>query len=195
MSNYLGGPGPELYYSLPAAVTKNTFTSQAVISAPGSGSIPRCMIPAEYFSQVGKSIHFEANGTIANTSAATFVFAAGLDAAAATIGGAGGATLFTAPSLTPTASTTCLWTMEYDIVCQAVGNLGTTLEIDGELDVSTVATDVWQTSGTKQLLMNQSTLTGLNNEIPLWLELFGTWSASSASNTTTVKQFKVYLEN
>jgi hypothetical protein len=43
--------------------------------------------------------------------------------------------------------------------------------------------------------MNQSTLTGLSNEINLWLELFGTWSASSASNTTTLKQFKVYLEN
>jgi hypothetical protein len=186
---------PELYYSLPSAVTKNTYTTQAPISAIASSSIPRCMIPAEYFSVIGKSIHFEANGTIANTSAATFVFAAGLDAVAGTIGGTGGATLFTAPAVTPTASTTCLWTMEYDIVCQAVGSLGTTLEIDGEIDLSTVATNTWQTSGTKQLLMNQSTLTGLSNEINLWLELFGTWSASSASNTTTLKQFKVYLEN
>jgi hypothetical protein len=184
----------ELFYCLPAAVTKNTYTSQAPISAIASTSVPRCMIPALYFSLIGKSARFTAWGTIANTSAATFIFAAGLDAAAGTIGGTGGGTLFTSASLTPTASVTAQWMMQGDVTCQAVGNLGTTLQVNAEIRVSNVASaGAWSTSFQDEMLA--TTLTGLNNEIPLFLELFGTWSASAAGNTTTLQQFKVYLDN
>lgn len=192
MSNYTGTQ-PELYYSLPAAVTKNTYTTQAPISAIASTSVPRCMIPAEYFSQIGKSVHWEANGTIGSAAGtATFVFAAGLDSTAGTIAGSGGATLFTAATLTPT-TTTVPWTIECDLVCQAVGNLGTTIQCNGEIDVHGGATSTWSTS--RSSLMFANNLTGLNNEINLFLELFGTWSVSAAGNTTTLQQFKVYLEN
>lgn len=184
---------PELYYSLPAPVTKNTYTTQAVISAAASSSVPRCMIPANYFSLIGKSAHFEANGTIANTAAATFIFAAGLDAAAGTIAGTGGATLFTTSAVTPTASTTCPFTLEFDLVASAVGNAGTTLQVAGEVNVHAAASAAWSTG--RQSNMVNGNVTGVNNEISLWLELFGTWSASSASNTTTLNAFKVYLEN
>lgn len=193
MSNYTGTVGPELYYALPATVTKNTFTTQAVISAAASSSIPRCMIPANYFNVIGKSIHFEANGTIANTAAATFIFAAGLDATAGTIAGTGGATLITTSALTPTAATTAPWTMTVDITTTAVGNAGTSLTCCGEIDVHAAASGAW--SSGRQATMWGNLLTGVNNEINLFLELFGTWSASSASNTTTLQQFKVYLEN
>lgn len=185
---------PELYYALPAAITKNTYTSQAPISAIASSSVPRCVVPALYFNQVGKAAHVKAWGTIANASAATFIFAAGLDAAAGTIGGTGGATLFTTAALTPTASVTAPWFLDMDITCQAVGNLGTTLQVNADLTVNNVASSgAWGTGSQETMCAN--TLTGLNNEIALWLELFGTWSASSASNTTTLQQFKVYLEN
>jgi hypothetical protein len=193
---------PELYYSLPSAVTKNTYTAQAPISALTTTSVPRCLIPALYFNTVGKSAHWEANGTIANTSAATFVFAAGLDTSPGTIAGTGGGTLFTMASVTPTAAVTCLFTMEFDIVCQAVGGGnsgtagGTTLQVNGEIHVSTIANQGWTAGSTaKQTAMAGNTVTGVNNEINLWLELFGTWSASAAGNTTTLQQFKVYLEN
>jgi hypothetical protein len=192
MSNY-SGQQPELYYSMPAAVTKNTYTAQAVISAVASSSVPRCLIPANYFSLIGKSMHFEANGTIANTAAATFVCAGGLDTAAGTIGGTGGATLFTTAAVTPTSATVCPFTLVFDVVAQAIGNLGTTLQINGEMDVHAAASSSW--SAGRQSTMIGNTLTGVNNELSLYLELFGTWNANSVSNTTTLQQFKVYLEN
>src|SRR5580765_772671 len=107
----------ELIYNLPAAVTKNTFTTQAAISAVASTSIPRALVPAGYFNVVGKSLRVTARGTIANTAAATFVLAAGLDATAGTIAGTGGATLFTTAALTPTAAVTGQWDMDMDITC------------------------------------------------------------------------------
>ena len=184
---------PELFYSLPAVVTKNTYTTQAPISAVASTSIPRCVIPALYFSQVGKSVHFEANGTIGSAAGtATFIFAGGLDAAAGTIAGTGGGTMFTTNTLTPT-TTTVPWTMTVDLVCQAVGNLGTTIQVSGEVDVHGGATSTWSTSRSATMFSNS--MTGMNNEISLYLELFGTWSVSNVGNTTTLQQLKVYLEN
>jgi hypothetical protein len=188
MSGYTGTQF-ELFYEMPAAVTKNTYTTQAPISAIASSSVPRCMIPALYFSQIGKSLHFEANGTIANASAATFIFAAGLDSTAGTFG----SNLFTTGTVTPTASTVCPFTIEVDITAEAVGNAGTTLEVCGEVDVHAAASSSW--SASRQSCMFGNNVTGINNEVNLWLELFGTWSVSSVSNTTTLQQFKVYLEN
>lgn len=184
---------PELYYALPAAVTKNTYTTQACISAVASTSVPRCLIPALYFSNLGKGVKVWAWGTIANTSAATFILAAGLDAVAGTIAGTGGATLVTTAAVTPTAATTCVFELEFDITTQAVGNAGTTLQCNGEADVHAAASSSWSTG--RQTAMFANTLTGVNNEIALYLELFGTWSASAAGNTTTLQQLKVYLEN
>lgn len=183
----------ELLYVLATPITKNTFTAQAPISAAASSSVPRCIIPANYFSQVGKSLKVHAAGSIANTAAATFVYAAGLDSAAGTIAGTGGGTLFTSPAQAPTASQTSVFDLDLDITATAVGNLGTTLQVNGTVRESVAATSVWSTAGRTMAFRNS--LTGLNNEINLWLELFGTWSASSASNTTTLDQFKVYGEN
>lgn len=184
----------ELMYSLAAPVTKNTYTTQAPISALASTSIPRAVIPAGFFSQVGKSLSIYAAGTIANTAAATFILAAGLDSVAGTIAGTGGGTLFTSAALTPTAAVTAPWELNGDIVATAVGSLGTSLQFNGAVTVNNSASAGAWSAGV-QAAKFSNLLTGLNNEINLWLELFGTWSASSASNTTTLQQLKVYGEN
>jgi hypothetical protein len=184
----------ELLYALPAAVTKNTYTAQAPISAIASSSVPRCRVPGGYFNAPGKSLRVTAAGTITSVAGtATFVMAAGLDAAAGTIAGAGGATLFTAATDTPAITTVFPWDLHLDVTCQAVGNLGTTLQCNGILRRAVVATSVWSAAGTELMFANN--LTGLNNEIDLWLELFGTWSVSNAANSTTLQQLKVYGEN
>lgn len=185
---------PELYYSLPANVTKNTYTAIAPISAPNpSGSVPRCVIPALYFSQIGKSMHFEANGTLECDSAASFTFTGGLD----TTGGTLGSTLFATAALAlSTAVTVFPWTMEFDVVAQAVGSSGTTLQVNGEVDLHVGASGVWGTpTSTRYTSMIANTLTSVDNEANLFLELFGTWTVSNVANTTTLQQFKVYLEN
>lgn len=193
MSGYSARPFEQIY-ELPAPVTKNTFTTQAPISAAGTTSIPRCMLSANFFSLIGKSLFARARLSIANTAAATFVLAAGLDSTAGTIAGTGGATLFTLAALTPTAAITTVLDLEMDITCQAVGNLGTTLQCNGKATVSSVASSgAW--NSTAQVAYFGNNLTGINNEISLFLELFGTWSASNAANTTTLQQFKVYGEN
>ena len=187
---------PELYYSLPAAVTRSNYVTatQACMSALTSTSIPRCMIPALYFSQIGKSVHFEANGTITGTASPTLIIAAGLDFAAGTIAGTGGATLFTTGATLTPASALTPFTMEVDIVCQAVGNLGTTLQTNGEIDVHGGLTGTWSTARSSSMFDVNST--GVNNEQNMWLELFATWTGTvSASDVTVLQQFKVYLEN
>jgi hypothetical protein len=186
---------PELYYSLPASVTRNNYVTatQACMSALASTSVPRCMIPAMYFSAVGKSAHWEANGTITGTASPTLALAAGLDSVAGTIAGTGGATLFSAPTITPTATATP-FDMAFDITCQAVGSLGTTLVLNGDIHVHGGATNTWSTARNSNMI--SASITGINNEIALWMELFATWTGTvSTSDTTTLTQFKLWLEN
>jgi hypothetical protein len=186
---------PELFYELPSSVTRNNYVTatQACMSALVSTSVPRCLIPAGYFSAVGKSAHFMAAGTIVGTASPTLALAAGLDAVGGTIAGTGGATLFTAATTTPSATVTP-FIMEFDLTCQAVGSLGTTLQLNGEIDISATATNVWGTARNSNMIA--SSITGINNEIGLYLELFATWTGTvSSSDSTVLQQFKVYLEN
>ena len=203
MSNYTGQQ-PELYYALPAAVTRSNYVTatQACMSALTTTSIPRCLIPALYFSQIGKSARCTAAGTVTGTAAApTVILAAGLDVAAATIGGTGGATLFTTPATTTAPGTTTWpWEMTFDITCQAVGGAasgtagGTTLQLNGEVDVFGAAQNTWSTARMSNMV--DTNLTSVNNEINLYLELFATWTGTvTASNITVVQQLKLYLEN
>lgn len=191
MSNYLGGPQGELYYSLAANLTKNTWTAEALVSAPATGSVPRCFIPGGYFNQVGKSAHFEANGTVtATATSVTFTYVAALDSTAGT---KGSTIVSTATLAVGTAAVQIPWTIEGDIVAQAVGASGTSLQCNGEVDVGTNVSATWITA--RNTAMYDTLLTGLNNEVNQYLELFSACSVSSASNQLVVKQLKLYLEN
>lgn len=192
---------PELYYELPAPVTRSNYVTatQACMSALTTTSIPRCFIPGGYFSAIGKSAHFRAHGTITGTASPTLALAAGLDIAPGTIGGTGGATLFTGATTTPSA-TTCPFDLDFDLTCQAVGggnsgaSGGTTLQLNGRMTFSVVATNTWSTAPNVNMI--SANLTSVNNEVNLWLELFATWTGTvSASDITLLQQLKVYLEN
>lgn len=202
MSGYTGTQY-ELYYTLPSAVTTTTFTTATakLTSALTATSVPRCIIPANYFSAIGKSFTFYAAGTIDNlATTATYIFSAGLDIAPGTIAGTGGATLYTSPAATPAASTNCPFEINGSVVCQAVGGGpaagagATTLQYNGNIAVALGA------SGASFSASNVSTkfsnnLTGVNNELNLWLELFGTFTGTTTGCTTTLQQLKLYLEN
>lgn len=197
MSNYTG-QNPELYYALPAAVTKNTYTTIAPISAIAGSSIPRAIIPANYFSMIGKSLSFRARGTIQSAAGtATFLWTGGLDSTQGTLG----KTIFATPTLTP-ATGTAIFDLEGDITAQAVGQAGTTLQCNGSVRVAGTTAAAWLTSlsatggaAVKSEFEFSTSITALDNEVNQYLELFGTWSASSATNSTVLQQFKVYLEN
>lgn len=187
MSLYTGVP-TELLYSLPTAVTKNTFTSNAIITAPGNTAVPRCIIPQTYFSAPGKSLRGHMSGTVATTAAATVVVTLIWDPTVGTIG----TTLATPwPTLAPTAATTCLWDLDFWITATAVGgSSGLTLQTNGKWEQSVVASGTLSTAN--QQIMFQTTTSGLSSEAQPELALAATWSASAAGNTTTVQQFQLF---
>src|SRR6266853_6190037 len=125
------GTQAELLYSLPAAVTKNTYTTIAVLSAPAA-TAPVAKIRggllASVPNPVGRAFYLKAFGTIANTAAATFFPSLCFDTTAGTV--ANNNALYGATA--PTAALTTLWGMEAWITVQAAGETGgTTLQVNG----------------------------------------------------------------
>lgn len=181
----------ELLYSLPASVTKNTFTTITVVSAAAASSVPRCVIPAGYFSTIGKALKVKAAGTITSVAGtATFVWTAGLD----TTGGTLNKTLFASATDTPAITTVFPWDLDMDITAQAVGQAGTTLQVNATMRRNNVASSGAWGTGTLAAMFSNS-VTAVDSEVNQYLELFGTWSVSNAANSTTLQQFKVYGEN
>jgi len=186
--SFYTGTQAELLYTLPAAVTKNTFTTQAIISAP-TATAPVAQIPAGYFmnppaSQAGKALYLRAWGTIANTAAATFAPVLCIDPTPGTIANA--QTIY--PATAPTASVTAVWNYEAFITARAVGQTGgMTLQIDGRWEQGVAATATAPSASNLSTMMTAS-VTGLQGGLAYALELAATWSASSASNTTTINQ-------
>lgn len=188
--SFLTGTQAELLYSLPASVTKNTYTTQAPISVPASSTLPHCVVPANYFSAVpsgiGRSLLLCARGTIANTSVATFNGALGWDTGQVSIANS----IVYRATVAPTASITSLWQLEVFYTCQQIGSAGLTLQVNGEYKESVVVSG--SASAGSLTTLFQTSLTGLNAEASAFIDLWGTWSASSASNTTTVHQMQLF---
>lgn len=181
------GTQVELLYTMPAAITKNTYTTEAAFTGvAGTNVIPK--IPAGYFGDdnpnpVGRSLYWQGWGVIANTAAATFAVNMGLDTAPGTKANAIAVMAATAP----VASVTAPLHFEAWFTCQAYATTTMTLQVNGN----------WGSSGGNSggaavasgiASQFRATITGLSPTADLFLELFGTWSASNAANTTTIDQ-------
>lgn len=185
--SYLYGTNAELIYTLTAPVTKNTYTTAAVTSVPASSATQsRAVIPVSFWGTqaLGKCFLVHAAGTIATTSAATFIGQISLDPTPGTQ--ANSITYW--PILAPTAATTCLWDLEVWYTCNQAGAAGQ-FQVNGRYNQSVTATGTMTTADQKVLF--QTLLTGVSTEAPFDVELWGTWSASAAGNTTTVQQLQV----
>jgi len=184
--SFFTGTQAELLYALPASVTKNTFTTEAVISAV-AGTTPVCALPPGYFNDVpnavGRSLYLHAEGIIANTAAATFALNLGLDTTAGTK--ANSTTVNAA--YTPTASTTAPWHIDAWYTCTAFATSTFSIQVNGTVEYQSVAAGGAPTTSAQRSGF-QTSLTGIDPRVQLYLELFGTWSASSASNSTTLHQ-------
>ena len=191
--SFYTGTATELLYNQPAAVTKNTFTANAIITAPGGTAVPRCIVPANYFGPVpngvGRVLHGHMAGSVATTSAATVVITLIWNPTPGTIG----TTLATPwPTLAPTASITSVWEMEFWLSATQAGggNNQLTLQCNGEWRQSVVASGTLSTAG--QEIKFRTTTSGLNAESQAEVALAATWSASAAGNTTTIDQFQLF---
>jgi hypothetical protein len=178
---------PELLYTLNGAVTKNTYTTEAAFSGV-AGTNTVCSLPPGYFAldnpdPVGRSLWVKAKGTIANTAAATFAVNLGLD----TTPGTKANSLAVYAATAPTASVTALWDFEAWYTCTAFATSTVSIQVNGHWTQSATASGA--ALGTGGLRSDfQGLITGVDPRVQWYLELFGTWSASSASNTTTLQQ-------
>lgn len=187
--SFITGTQDEILYTLTAPVTANTYTTQRIISAPNTQA--RCIIPAQFFSYmgVGKALMIKGYGTIgATTGSNNFTAVLAWDPTPGTIG----TTLATmATAVTVTASVTGAgFSFEAMVTCQAVSGTALTLQVDGFMNIGVVAAGTVSTA--PQTIYFDSNVATLNSEASAAVELLGTWSASNAANTTTLKQFTVF---
>lgn len=185
--SFTTGTQSELLYTLPAAVTKNTYTTIAAYTGV-AGTNTVCAIPAgwllnEGVNPVGRALYLKAFGTIATTSAATFANAINVNPTAGT--STGNITVNTA--YTPTASVTAGWFLEAWLTCTAFATSTCTYQCNGDVTYNTIASGGAVSTAPSQQIFS-GTFAGLDPRVTQYVELFGTWSASAAGNTTTVQQ-------
>ena len=189
--SFTTGTQSELVFSLNAAVTKNTYTTIAAYTGV-AGTNPVCSIPAGWLinggiNPVGRALYLKAFGTIANTSAATFANAINVNPTAGT--STGNITINTA--YTPTAAVTAGWFLEAWLTCTAFATSTCTFQCNGDVTYNTIASGGAVSTAPSQQVFS-GTFTGLDPRVQQYVELFGTWSASAAGNTTTVQQLFLF---
>lgn len=186
--SFVTGTQAELLYTLTSAVTKNTYTTQAAFTGVlGTNTV--CSIPANWLmsgtnpNPVGRALLLEVWGTTATTSAATLAVALGLDPTAGTIN----QSITVAGALAPTASVTCPFYLTARYVCTAYATSTATYQVNGTWRVESVASGGVPTTSA-QCSGFTGTHAGVDPRVANYVEVFGTWSASAAGNTTTVQQ-------
>lgn len=185
--SFTTGTQAELLYSLTSAVTKNTYTTIAAFTGVlGTNTV--CSIPAGWAAMdnpnpVGRSLLLEVFGNTATTSAATLAVALNVNPTAGTSTG----NISVAGALAPTASVTCPFHLKAYFTITAYATSTMTLQINGTWRVESVAAGGVPTT-TAQCSSFAGTIASLDPRVQQYVELFGTWSASAAGNTTTVQQ-------
>ena len=182
------GTQAELLYTLTSSITKNTYTTQAAFTGVlGTNTV--CNIPANWLlpgtnpNPLGRSLLLELWGTTATTAAATLAVALGLDPTAGTIN----PSITVAGALAPTAAITCPFYMTARYTCTAFATSTATYQVNGQWQVESVASGGVPTT-TGQRVGFTGTHTGIDPRVVNYVEVFGTWNASAAGNTTTVQQ-------
>lgn len=190
--SFVTGTQAELLYTLTSSITKNTFTTQAAISGVlGTNTV--CNIPAGWINSgsnpnpVGRSLLLKIFGTTATTSAATLAVALGLDPTAGTIN----QSISVAGALAPTAAVTCPFMLEAYYTCTAYLTSTATFQVNGTWRVESVASGGVPTTSA-QCGAFTGTHSGIDPRVVNYIELFGTWSASAAGNTTTIQQMLLW---
>jgi hypothetical protein len=190
MSFYTGTVTEQLY-SLSASITKNAWTAIAAYTGV-AGTNTICSIPAGFFlntnpNPLGRGLFLDVRGTIQNTAAATFANAININPTVATSTG----NIAINAAYTPTSAVTAPWHIEAMITCTAFTTSAMTLQCNGDVVYESVASGGAPTT-TRQTAGFTGTWTSLDPRVTQYLELFGTWSASSASNQTVVQNMKLF---
>jgi hypothetical protein len=188
--SFLTGTQVELLYSLPATVTKNTYTTEAAFTGV-AGTNTVCTIPNNWLTNdvpnpVSKALYLKAAGTIGNTAAATFAVNLGLDTTAGTKANPIAVMTATAPPVAAGAP----FFLDVWYTCTAFATTTYTLQVTGNWRMESSNGGA---AGSGPLCTGFSgSITGLVPSTQYFIELFGTWSASNAANTTTLQQMLLF---
>jgi hypothetical protein len=190
--SFITGTQAELLYTLPAVVTKNTYTTEAAFSGVlGTNTV--CRLRASYFdadpNPVGRSLYLMCKGTIATTSAATLAVNLGFDPAAGTKANSVAVMSATAP----VAAVTAGWSLEAWYTCTAFVTSQMTLQVNGTwcMDGS-VSGGAAVATGLRTSFSGSISGATMDPRVDNYIELFGTWSASAAGNTTSLQQMFLF---
>jgi len=188
------GTQKEILYSLSSPITKNTYTTEAAFTGLlGTNTV--CKLRGGIYDNdnpnpVGRILTLDVHGSIANTAAATFAVNLGFDPTAGTKANAIAVYAATAP----TASVTAVFHCHAVYTCTAFATSTFSLQVNGFWTQSATASGA--ALGTAGLRSDfRGLITGMDPRVDNYIELFGTWSASNAANTTTVDQMFLACEN
>lgn len=190
--SFITGMQTELLYSLPAAVTKNTYTTEAAFSGVlGTNTV--CKLRGGFFDNdpnpAGRSLYLLCKGTIATTAAATLAVNLGFDPTAGTKANSVAVMSATAP----VAAITAGWTLEAWYTCTAFATSQMTLQVNGTWVMEGSASGgAAVATALRTAFAGSISGATMDPRVDNYIELFGTWSASAAGNTTTLNQMFLF---
>lgn len=165
----------------------NTFTSAQYIGATTAAAY----LPSNFFNLSkgpGSSILVKAFGVLSDTLTPNFTLAVSANTTQGTYN-SGGVLATTAATAMPSSVTSVPWELEVLITCVTTGASGSFLA-DGMFKLYGSGTTL-TTARCSSSTANPNTAVTLSTESAYYLELAGTWSSSSSSNSVTVYQVAV----
>lgn len=167
-----------------AALT-NTTTATSLLPTPAVYTLP-----SNYFNVIGKKLRIHAMGRMSTvvTTPGTFTFDIRFGSTVVWTGGT--------MALNTTAQTNDTWELDVDLTCRAIGSgTSTTLLGVGMFCCATVIGSPAPSAGGSGTLLLPATApavgTGFDCTATQAVNLFGTWSIASASNSITLHQYSL----
>lgn len=165
----------------------NTVTATSLLAGQS-----KPVIPAQYFDKPGKAIRVRAKGRISTlaTTPGTFTFDLRIGSTVVFTGGA--------MALNITAQTNATFDLDITLTCRSIGSgaSATLLGIGLFLSRAVIGSAAAASGGASSLVLPDTAPvvgTGFDSTTAQTIDLFGTWSAASVSNSVLVHQF--FLES
>ena len=167
----------------------NSITATSLLPAAA-----KIVLPAQFFDRAGKTLRIKAFGRISTvvTTPGTFAFDIRFGAVAVCACGA--------MNLNTTAQTNASFTFEVLLVCRSIGN-GTTATVfgGGSFESRAVVGSPAATVGSAGRVVLNDTAptvgTGFDSTTAQTVDLFGTWSVASLSNSIQIHQYMIESVN
>lgn len=163
----------------------NTITATSILVATA-----KPVLPAQYFDKAGKMIRIRAKGRFSTvvTTPGTFTFDIRFGTTVVFTGGA--------MALNTAAQTNATFDLDISLVCRSIGS-GTTATVMGIGNFSSravIGSGVAGTGSAGELLLPDTAPavgTGFDSTTAQTIDMFGTWSVASASNSITIHQLMI----